>query len=89
MAEEVKQDIYSVKEGGFDWDKWNSYDKEWWVQLKMDLKEVRLLYSTISFYLDNYAGTPERPPEEESYLKFLQGELYKMIQDYNLTHHSV
>ena len=49
MTEEVKQDIYSVKEGGFDWEKWNSYDKEWWVQLKMDLKEVRLLYSTVSF----------------------------------------
>ena len=62
MAEEVKQDIYSVKEGGFDWDKWNSYDKEWWVQLKMDIKEVRLLYSTVSFYLDNNAVTPERPP---------------------------
>ena len=89
MPEEVKQDIYSVKEGGFDWEKWNSYDKEWWVQLKMDLKEVRLLYSTLSFYLDNYTGAPGRPPDEVSYLKFLQGELYKMIQDYNLTHHSV
>ena len=76
MTEEVKQDIYSVKEGGFDWEKWNSYDKEWWVQLKMDLKEVRLLYSTITFYLDNYSGTPERPPEEESYLKFLQGDIF-------------
>ena len=92
MPEEngLQHDVYSqTHEDGFDWGKWNSYDKEWWVQLKMDLKEVRLLYSTISFYLDNYAGTPERPPEEESYLKFLKGELYKMIQDYNLTHHSV
>ena len=87
----LKHDIYSSEYPNttFDWEKWNSYDKEWWVQLKMDLKEVRLLYSTLSFYLDNYTGAPGRPPDEVSYLKFLQGELYKMIQDYNLTHHSV
>ena len=85
----LKNDAYSVKEDGFDWSKWNSYDKEWWVQLKMDAKEVRLLYSMISFYLHNYSGAPGRPPEEQNYLLFLQGELYKMIQDYNLTHNSV
>jgi len=85
----LKNDSYSVKEGGFDWEKWNNYDKEWWVQLKMDAKEVRLLYSMISFYLDNYSGAPGRPPEEQPYLLFLKGELYKMIQDYSLTHNSV
>ncbi len=55
MPEEVKQDIYSVKEGGFDWDKWNSYDKEWWVQLKIDLKELILHYINLIFYFDNYS----------------------------------
>ena len=40
-------------------------------------------------YLDNYSGAPGRPPEEQHYLPFLKGELYRMIQDYNLTHNSV
>ena len=46
------------------------------------------MYSLICFYLDNYAGGPGRPPEEENYLPFLKEELYKMIQDYNFTHHT-
>ena len=86
----LKHDVYSaIQEDAFDWDKWNSYDKEWWVQLRMDAKEVRLLYSMICFYLNNYSGAPGRPPEEQHYLLFLKGELYKMIQDYSLTHNSV
>ena len=91
MPEEngLKHDVYSqTHEDGFDWSKWNKFDKEWWVQLKMDAKEVRLLYSMISFYLSNYSGAPGRPPDEEYYLKFLKGELYKMIQDYNFTHNN-
>ena len=83
----LKNDIYS--EGNFDWDKWDNYDPEWWIQMKMNIKEVRLLYSMVCFYNQNYLGAPGRPPEEGSYLAFLQGELYKMIQDYNLTHNSV
>ena len=89
MPEEngLKHDVYSqTHEDGFDWSKWNKFDKEWWVQLKMDAKEVRLLYSMITFYLSNYASSPGRPPDEVSYLTFLKGELYKMIQDYNFTH---
>ena len=91
MPEEngLQHDVYSqTHEDGFDWGKWNSYDKEWWVQLKMDAKEVRLLYSMISFYLSNYSGAPGRPPDEEHYLKFLKGEIYNMIQDYNFTHNN-
>jgi len=91
VAEEngLKHDIYSqTREDGFDWSKWNDYDKTWEVNLKMDIREVRLMYSFISFYLDNYAGAPGRPPEEENYLPFLKEELYKMIQDYNFTHHT-
>jgi hypothetical protein len=86
----LKHDVYSAhQDNAFDWDKWGSYDKEWWIQLRMDIKEVRLLYSMVSFYLDNYSGAPGRPNEEQYYLPFLKGELYKMIQDYNLTHNSV
>ena len=86
----LKHDVYSARhENAFDWDKWASYDKEWWIQLKMDAKEVRLLYSMISFYLDNYSGAPGRPHEEQHYLPHLQQELYKMIQDYNLTHNTL
>ena len=85
----LKHDVYSARqENAFDWDKWNSYDKTWEVNLKMDIKEVRLMYSLICFYLDNYAGGPGRPPEEENYLPFLKEDLYKMIQDYNFTHHT-
>ena len=83
----LEHDVYSqTHEDGFDWNKWNKFDKEWWVQLKLDAKEVRLLYSMITFYLSNYASSPGRPPDEQSYLTFLKGELYKMIQDYNFTH---
>ena len=83
----LEHDVYSqTHEDGFDWNKWNKFDKEWWVQLKLDAKEVRLLYSMITFYLSNYAASPGRPPDEESYLTFLKGELYKIIQDYNFTH---
>ena len=83
----LEHDVYSqTHEDGFDWNKWNTFDKEWWVQLKLDAKEVRLLYSMITFYLSNYASSPGRPPDEQSYLTFLKGELYKMIQDYNFTH---
>ena len=86
----LKHDIYSSqREGGFDWGKWKDYDTDWHVTLNMDIKEVRLMYSFVSFYLQNYSGAPGRPPDEKSYLKYLQSELYKMIQDYNLTHNSV
>ena len=86
----LKHDVYSARhENAFDWDKWASYDKEWWIQLKMDIKEVRLMYSLVSFYLQNYSGAPGRPPEEQHYLPYLQQELYKMIQDYNLTHNTL
>ena len=92
MPEEngLKHDVYSQKhEDGFDWSKWNSYDKTWEVYLKMDIRDVRLMYSFTSFYLDNYTGSPGRPPDEKNYLAFVKGELYKMIQDYNLTHNSL
>ena len=50
----LEHDVYSqTHEDGFDWNKWNKFDKEWWVQLKLDAKEVRLLYSMITFYLSN------------------------------------
>ncbi len=83
----LKKDLYSAE--NFDWDNWKEWDSEWWVQMKMNIKEVRLMYSFATFYLDNYTGSPGRPPDEKSYLKYLQSELYKMIQDYNLTHNSV
>ena len=90
MTEErspLKNDVYATD--NFDWTKWKNDDMEWNVQMKMNIKEVRMLYSMISFYLHNYSGSPGRPPEEDSYLPFLQQELYKMLQDYNLTHNKV
>ena len=82
----LKSDEYASE--NFDWNKWNNYDKEWRATFRMDMKEVRILYSMVSFYLNNYSGAPGRPPEEQHYLPFLKGELYKMIQDYNFTHHT-
>ena len=82
----LKQDIYS--QGSFDWKKWNDDDLDWKVTTSMNIKEVRLMYSFVTFYLHNYTGAPGRPPEEENYLPWLQGELYKMIQDYNFSHHT-
>ena len=82
----LKQDAYS--EGNFDWKKCNDDDLDWKVNTSMNIKEVRLMYSFVTFYLHNYMGAPGRPPEEENYLPWLQGELYKMIQDYNYSHHT-
>ena len=37
----LKHDVYSAhQDNAFDWDKWGSYDQEWWIQLRMDIKEV-------------------------------------------------
>tara|TARA_R100000008_G_scaffold71742_1_gene49685 strand:- start:315 stop:593 length:279 start_codon:yes stop_codon:yes gene_type:complete len=82
----LKNDIYSTD--NFDWQKWNQDDTDWNVTFKMNIKEARLMYSFVSFYLQNYMGAPGRPPEEEHYLPWLQKELYKMIQDYNFSHHT-
>ena len=62
MPEEngLKHDVYSqTHEDGFDWSKWNSYDKTWEVNLKMDIKEVRLMYSLICFILIIMQGVLE------------------------------
>ena len=86
--EELQHD--RLKYENFDWANhpWNEDDMEWSVNLRMNIKEVRLLYSIVSHFIDHSSGLPGRPPDEEHYLKFLKGELYKMIQDYNFTHNN-
>ena len=83
----LKNDEYSTI--NFDWNEWKDYDRDWRITLNLNIKEVRLMYSFVSFYLDNFTGSPHRPPDEEIYLVFIQGELYKMIQEYTFTHNSV
>jgi len=83
----LKNDVYST--GNFDWNpKWNEDDLDWSCSFKLNIREIRLMYSFVTFYLHNYMGAPGRPPAEEKFLPWIQKELYKMIQDYNFSHHT-
>ena len=65
-------------------------DLEWWAEQRMNIREVRMLYSSISHYQfiwEKYNGG--RPPEEIEFLNWYKRKLFSMISDYNFTHHEV
>jgi len=77
------------KKDEYDFDK-NEDDLEWWAEQRMNIREVRMLYSSISHYQfiwEKYNGG--RPPEEMEFLNWYRGKLFSMITDYNFTHHEV
>ena len=65
-------------------------DLEWWAEQRMYIREVRMIYCSLSHYqfnLEKYnAG---RPPEEMEFLNWYKRKLFSMISDYNFTHHEV
>ena len=64
-------------------------DLEWWAETRMNIRDVRSHYSSVSFYLSIWPGDPDRPAEEMKFLEGLKENLFRMITDYNFTHHVV
>ncbi len=84
MAEGGKKDEYDFRRP--------EDDLEWWAEMRMNIREVRMQYSSISHYMNIWPGprtTSERPKDEMDFLKWYQGRLFAMIADYNFTHHEV
>ena len=74
-------------------------DLEWWAEIRMNIREVRMLWSSLDHYQNIWPG-PEsalgeklpnvpRPREEKDFLEWYKGRLFAMITDYNYTHHDV
>ena len=64
-------------------------DMEWWAETRMNIRDVRSLYSSIEYYQKIWPGPPERQENEKPFLENLKTQLYRMITDYNYTHHVV
>ena len=45
-------------------------DLDWWAECRWNIRDVRSLYSSITFYQSVWPGEPDRPKEE---MKFLDG----------------
>ena len=65
-------------------------DLEWWAEQRMNIREVRMIYSSLSHYQSNWEKyNAGRPPEEMEFLNWYKRKLFSMISDYNFTHHEV
>ena len=64
-------------------------DLDWWAETRMNIREVRSHYSSISYYLEIWPGEPDRPKEEKKFLENYKENLFRMIADYNYHHHVV
>ena len=62
---------------------------EWWCQWKMNIKDVRMVYSSIDYYTSIWPGPPTRPEEEKEFLENYKGRLFAMLTDYNFSNHEV
>ena len=64
-------------------------DLEWWAETRMNIRDVRSLYSSIDYYHSIWPGEPDRPEGEKDFLENYKRQLFRMITDYNFTHHKV
>ncbi len=65
-------------------------DLEWWAEHRMNIREVRMIYSSLSHYQSIWEKyNAGRPPEEMEFLNWYKRKLFSMISDYNFTHHEV
>ena len=64
-------------------------DLEWWAETRFNIRDVRSIYSSIEYYQKIWPGPPERPEVEEKFLVGFKENLFRMITDYNFTHHRV
>ena len=64
-------------------------DLTWWAEQRFNIREVRMISSTLQNYKTVWQGEPERPKEEMEFVDWYQGRLFAMITDYNYPHHEV
>ena len=81
MAEGGKKDEYDFRR--------DEDDLTWWAEQRFNIREVRMISSTLQNYKTVWQGEPERPKEEMEFVDWYQGRLFAMITDYNYTHHDV
>ena len=65
-------------------------DLESWAEQRMNIREVRMIYSSLTHYSNIWEKwNGDRPPEEIEFLNWYRRKLFSMISDYNFTHHEV
>ena len=65
-------------------------DLDWWTEQRLNIREIRMMYSSISHYQSNWEKyNAGRPPEEMEFLTWYRTKLFSMISDYNFTHHEI
>ena len=65
-------------------------DLEWWAEHRMNIREVRMIYSSLSHYQSIWEKyNAGRPPEEMEFLNWYKRKLFSMISDYSFTHHEI
>ena len=65
-------------------------DLEWWAEQRMNIREVRMIYSSLTHYSNIWEKwNGDRPPDEIEFLNWYKRKLFSMISDYNFTHHEV
>ena len=67
----------------------NDDDLTWWAEQRFNIREVRMISSTLDNYKTVWQGEPERPKDEMEFVDWYRGRLFAMIADYNFTHHEV
>ena len=67
----------------------NDDDLSWWAEQRFNIREVRMISSTLDNYKNVWQGEPERPKDEMEFVDWYRGRLFAMIADYNYTHHEV
>ena len=64
-------------------------DLTWWAEQRFNIREVRMISSTLDNYKSVWQGEPTRPKEEMEFVDWYRGKLFAMITDYNYSHHEV
>ena len=64
-------------------------DLTWWAAQRFNIREVRMISSSLDNYKTIWQGEPTRPKEEMEFVDWYRGRLFAMISDYNYTHHEV
>tara|TARA_B100000902_G_scaffold254893_1_gene241327 strand:+ start:334 stop:621 length:288 start_codon:yes stop_codon:yes gene_type:complete len=67
-------------------------DMEWWAEHRFNIREIRMLYSSLDHYQKLWPGkgfSTQRPEEEREFLNWYKSKLFSMITDYSFTHHVV
>ena len=64
----------------------NDYLDDWRVQFELGIEDLRMLYGVIDNALEKWPGAPQRPYEEQEFLRYTKNTLFALITEYNFTH---